>query len=82
MEVFEPIKTVNGHTIFAVFVQDLKGVKVPKGYMVNMGGRRFRTLDLACEDANLTALERASLPKTRSLDSDDSDARSGFGPKR
>ena len=82
MEVFEPIKTVNGHTIFEVFVQDSKGVKVPKGYMVNMRGRRFPTLDLACEDANLTALERACPPNARSLDSDDSDPRSGFEPKR
>ena len=57
MEVFEAVKTVNGHTIFAVFFQNSSGVKVPKGYMVNMGGRRFKTLELACEDANLTTLE-------------------------
>lgn len=82
MEVFEEVKTVNGQTIFAVFVLDSKGVKVPDGYMVNKGGRRFATLDLACEEAKLTDLERASPPNAQSLDSDDSDARSGFRPKR
>jgi hypothetical protein len=80
MEVFEVVETVKGQTIFAVFFQNSDGVKSPRGYMVNKGGRRFLSLDLAREDANLISLESAR--QKQPVDSGDSDARSQFGPKR